>query len=74
MGMSFEIKGSFLIIHGGQPLRGAKVRALDLRAGIALVLAAMTAEGTSIIEDVWQIRRGYENLEDKLLGLSVELD
>lgn len=73
MGMDYEIEDGLLKIHGGKKLRGAKVKALDLRAGIALLLAGMTAEGVTEIEDSWQIRRGYENLEDKLKGLGVHI-
>ena len=62
-----------LKIFGGKKLVGANVRALDLRAGIALLLAGMTAEGETIIEDAWQIGRGYENLKCKLKGLGVEI-
>jgi UDP-N-acetylglucosamine 1-carboxyvinyltransferase len=69
MGMKYEIKGDFLIIHGGQSLVGASVKALDLRAGIALLLAGLTADGETIIEDAWQIERGYENLTEKLSKL-----
>ena len=73
MGMKYEIKGDFLIIQGGQKLVGTTVKATDLRAGIALLLAGLTAEGTTVIEDSWQIGRGYENLESKLLNLGVKL-
>ena len=73
MGMKYEIKGNFLIIHGGQALVGAMVKALDLRAGIALLLAGMTADGVTKIEDAWQINRGYEHLQGKLKGLGVKI-
>lgn len=66
MGMKYEIKGEMLIIHGGTPLHGATVKALDLRAGIALLLAGLTAEGPTTIESAWQIGRGYEHLDKKL--------
>ena len=69
MGMNYEIKGDFLVIQGGRSFVGAKVKALDLRAGIALLLAGLTAEGETIIEDAWQIERGYENLTEKLSKL-----
>ena len=72
MGMKYEIKGDFLIIQGGQKLVGTTVKATDLRAGIALLLAGLTAEGTTVIEDSWQIGRGYENIESKLNGLGVK--
>lgn len=73
MGMDYEIEDGLLKIHGGKKLQGAKVKALDLRAGIALLLAGMTADGVTEIEDSWQIGRGYENLESKLKGLGVEI-
>jgi len=73
MGMNYKVDNGMLKIQGGINLKGASVKASDLRAGIALLLAAMTAEGETIIEDSWQIGRGYENLEDKLKGLGLEL-
>lgn len=68
--MKYTVSGDMLIIHGGNKLEGAKVRALDLRAGISLLIAGMTAEGETIIENAWQIERGYENLSEKLKGLN----
>ena len=71
MGMNFHIEGDMLVIKGGQPLLGAEVEALDLRAGIALLLAGMTAEGETKIGSAWQIQRGYENLDEKLKNLGI---
>ncbi|NHF61385.1 UDP-N-acetylglucosamine 1-carboxyvinyltransferase [Flavobacteriaceae bacterium TP-CH-4] len=71
MGMRFQIEGDLLAIQGGHNLKGTNVRALDLRAGIALLLAGLVAEGETIIEDAWQIQRGYENLDEKLSALIV---
>lgn len=73
MGLKYEIKDSFLIIEGGNPLHGSTVTALDLRAGMAQVLAALTAEGETTITNSWQIHRGYENLEAKLSMLGVDI-
>jgi len=72
MGLDYEVDKSMLKIAGGSTFNGAKVKALDLRAGIALLLAGLTAEGQTEIEDSWQISRGYENIEQKLnlLGLN----
>lgn len=71
MGMKYHVEGEMLVIDGGTPLKGATVTALDLRAGIALLLAGLTAEGETVIENSWQIQRGYENLSAKLKGLGI---
>ncbi|WP_209399704.1 UDP-N-acetylglucosamine 1-carboxyvinyltransferase [Pseudozobellia sp. WGM2] len=73
MGMEYKVDGDMLVIKGGNRLNGARVKALDLRAGIALLLAGLTAEGETIIESSWQIGRGYENLEEKLSGLGITI-
>jgi len=69
MGMDYSVDGDLLKIHGGKPLHGATVKALDLRAGMALLLAGLVADGETLIEDAWQIERGYENLQEKLKQL-----
>lgn len=70
MGLKYEIVGDILKIYGqGGGLFGAEVKALDLRAGIALTLAGLAAEGNTIITDAWQIGRGYVNLIPKLKSL-----
>ncbi|SMC69819.1 UDP-N-acetylglucosamine 1-carboxyvinyltransferase [Moheibacter sediminis] len=73
MGMKYQVQGDMLVIEGGTSLKGATVTALDLRAGIALLLAGLTAEGETIIESSWQIHRGYENLFGKLRQLGVNI-
>ena len=76
MGVRYEVRDNLLRIHGGTPLVGANVRAVDLRAGAALALAALVADGPTTIHDAWQIERGYQNFPDKLrsLGGSIEVD
>lgn len=69
MGLRYEVKDDLLRIHGGNKLHGALVRALDLRAGIALVLAGLVAEGETVISDAWQIGRGYDRLIQKVNDL-----
>lgn len=73
MGMKYHVEGDMLVVSGGNDLVGSKVKALDLRAGIALLLAGLTAEGETTIENAWQIHRGYENLSEKLKGLGVDI-
>lgn len=69
MGMHFVREGNILRIDGGNPLHGAQVRALDLRAGVALTLAGLVAEGKTDITDAWQVERGYDNFVKKLQSI-----
>jgi UDP-N-acetylglucosamine 1-carboxyvinyltransferase len=57
------------VINGVKILSGAPVKAFDLRAGAAMVLAGLAAEGTTEVYDIQHIQRGYENFESKLKGL-----
>ena len=67
MGLRHEVRGDMLVIHGaGGGLRGAQVRALDLRAGAALALCGLAADGETIVTDAWQIARGYVDFAGKL--------
>ncbi len=61
------------LIHGPSPLRGAFLESPDIRAGMAMLLAALCAEGTSFINNVGQIERGYERIDERLnlLGASI---
>lgn len=70
MGLSYAIDGDMLRVHGnGGRLNGAEVRALDLRAGAALTLCGLVAEGETRIVDAWQISRGYVDFAEKLNSL-----
>jgi len=73
MGAKIKVEGRTAIIRGMPQLTGAIVAATDLRAGGALVLAALAAEGTSEIENVYHIDRGYERLEEKLQSLGATI-
>ncbi|BBB93259.1 MAG TPA: UDP-N-acetylglucosamine 1-carboxyvinyltransferase [Methylomusa anaerophila] len=73
MGAKIKVEGRTAIIRGVPKLTGAIVSAPDLRAGSALVLAALSAEGNSDIEHVYHIDRGYENFETKLYGLGAQI-
>lgn len=71
MGIRSEVRDNMLQIQGGSPIHGAEVRAHDLRAGAALMLAGLVAKGDTLISDAWQIERGYCNLEDKCAKLGI---
>ncbi len=75
MGLQHEVIGDMLVIHGKRGgLVGAEVRALDLRAGAALALCGLTALGETVINDAWQIERGYVDFADKLRSLGAEAE
>lgn len=74
MGAEIVSTGTSAVISGPTPLHGARVRALDVRAGAAVLLAALVAQGTTIIEDVYHLDRGYQHLDDKLRQLGVQLE
>ncbi len=74
MGASIKVEGSTAIIEGVERYTGATVSAPDLRAGAALVIAALTAEGYSTIEDIKYIERGYEDFEIKLRELGAQIE
>ena len=68
MGANIGIEGAGAIVRGKTPLSGAAVQASDLRASASLVLAALVADGETIIDRVYHIDRGYERIEEKLRG------
>lgn len=69
MGIRTEVNGMLLHIFGGSSMQGTSVQALDLRAGIALALAGLCAEGETVISDAWQVERGYDRFVEKLTAL-----
>ena len=73
MGAKILVEGRSAIVRGVKNLQGATVEAMDLRAGGALVLAALGAEGSSVIENIRHIDRGYENFEENLQGLGAAI-
>lgn len=66
MGAHAEIESNTVICHGVEKLSGAQVMATDLRASASLVLAGCIAEGTTVVDRIYHIDRGYERIEDKL--------
>ena len=73
MGAEILINGKTAIVTGKETLQGATVYAHDLRAGAALVIAGLAAEGTTIVEDIHFIERGYENIVEKLTALGANI-
>lgn len=73
MGAVVKVEGNTAIITGVEGLTGARVSAPDLRAGAALVIAGLAAEGITIVDDIVYIQRGYENFEEKLQSLGAEI-
>lgn len=73
MGANISVEGRVAVIEGVERLKGAPVKTTDLRAGAALIVAALSAEGTSEIYDIFHIERGYENMEIKLRGLGADI-
>lgn len=74
MGADIIVAGRTAIVRGADALHGARVTAHDLRGGAALVLAALSAEGESVVEDVGHIDRGYESLEKELNALGAKIE
>lgn len=74
MGANIKCEDREAVIIGGTPLKGAKVKATDLRAGAALILAGLTAQGTTEIGDIFHIDRGYEDIEMKFRNLGANIE
>jgi len=73
IGANISVDGKMAVVEGVSKLTGAPVRAADLRAGAAMIIAALTAEGTTEIEDIHYIERGYENIVAKLTAVGADI-
>ena len=73
MGADIMTENREAIVPGNKKLRGAKVRATDLRAGAAMVLAGLVATGTTEVSEIYHIERGYENFVNKFKGLGADI-
>ena len=73
MGADIKVESNIAIINGVKNFTGARVSAPDLRAGAALVIAGLSAQGVTIIDDIHYIQRGYEAFEEKLEGLGAQI-
>ncbi|MCP4286957.1 MAG: UDP-N-acetylglucosamine 1-carboxyvinyltransferase [Gammaproteobacteria bacterium] len=73
MGARIKLEGNTAICRGVNQLAGAPVMATDLRASASLVLAGLVAEGETVVDRIYHIDRGYENIEEKLAGLGAQI-
>jgi len=73
MGANIKVEGSSAIIRGKTPLSSAAVQCSDLRASASLVIAALVADGETILDRVYHIDRGYERIEEKLRGVGAQI-
>ncbi len=74
MGASVRVEGRTAIVTGAAPLSGAQVMATDLRASASLVLAGLAATGTTIVNRVYHLDRGYFRIDEKLRGLGADIE
>ena len=73
MGAQVQVDGKIAVFQGVEQLTGAPVKAVDLRAGAAMIVAALACRGTTEIEDIYHIARGYENVVGKLQDLGADI-
>lgn len=74
LGANITVEGRSAVVCGPSSLRGAHVRVPDIRSGAALVIAALCARGTSVLDDVYHLDRGYEHMHLKLRALGAEIE
>ena len=73
-GNSIEAYGNCAVVQGGGTMIGTKVKATDLRGGASLIIAGLVADGETEIENIYQIDRGYERIEEKLKNLGADIE
>jgi UDP-N-acetylglucosamine 1-carboxyvinyltransferase len=74
MGADITINGNRAVVRGGKPLTGANVLASDLRASASLILAALVADGETVVDRVYHLDRGYHQIEEKLARLGADIE
>lgn len=74
MGADIKVESNIAIINGVERYTGARVSAPDLRAGAALVIAGLAADGVTVVDDIHYIQRGYEAFEEKMTGLGAQME
>ena len=73
MGAQVSVDGRMAVVEGVGPSGGRSVKAMDLRGGAAMVIAALCAQGTTQIEDIKYIERGYDHIVEKLCSLGADI-
>lgn len=73
MGANIQVDGKIAVIEGVNQLTGVKVKATDLRAGAAMIIAGMVARGETVVEDIQYIDRGYEDVVAKFTALGANI-
>jgi UDP-N-acetylglucosamine 1-carboxyvinyltransferase len=73
MGADIKADGQIAVVQGVEQLKGAPVKADDLRAGAAMIIAGLAAIGTTEIEDILHIDRGYEDVVEKFKGIGADI-
>ena len=74
MGANIKVEGNRAVVMGVEKFTGARVSAPDLRAGAALVIAGLAADGITIVDDIHYVQRGYERFEEKMQGLGAKME
>jgi UDP-N-acetylglucosamine 1-carboxyvinyltransferase len=73
LGADISVDGHHAIIRGPRPLHGGEVRALDVRAGVACILAGLVAEGETLVHEIYHVDRGYARLVPRLRGIGADI-
>jgi UDP-N-acetylglucosamine 1-carboxyvinyltransferase len=74
LGANIEVDGHTALVHGVQQLSGATVMATDLRASASLVIAALVADGDTVVDRIYHLDRGYDRMEDKLRRVGADIE
>jgi UDP-N-acetylglucosamine 1-carboxyvinyltransferase len=74
LGANIQIDGKVALLEGVEKLSGATVMATDLRASASLVIAGLVAEGETVVERIYHLDRGYDQMETKLRGLGADIE
>ena len=74
LGAKIQVDGKVALIEGVPRLSGATVMATDLRASASLVIAALVAEGQTVVDRIYHLDRGYDHMETKLRGLGADIE